>query len=87
MAFLSNFPRATFSILEASRLPIAGFYEETASESQSEISQQVVAGAATLEEISADEREINSVFNLAILEPRVELIELSSPETSPPDGS
>ncbi len=87
MAFLSNFPHATFSISEASRLPIAGFYEETDSESQSEISQQVVAGAATLEEISADEREINSVFNLAILEPRVELIELSSPETSPPDGS
>jgi hypothetical protein len=47
----------------------------------------VVASAITLEEISADEREISSVFNLALLEPRVELVELPSPETSNPDES
>jgi hypothetical protein len=47
----------------------------------------VVASAVTLEEISADEREISSIFNLALLEPRVELVELPSPEASNPDES
>jgi hypothetical protein len=47
----------------------------------------VVANAVTLEEISANEREISSVFNFALLEPRVELIELPSPEASHPDRS
>ncbi len=87
MAFLSNFPNTTFSISEASRLPITGLYEETASGSQLEISQQVAANAVTLEEISADEREISSVFNFALLKPRVELVELPSPETSNPNKS
>ena len=83
MALLSNFPNTTFSISEASRLPIC----EAAIESQSETSQQVVASAVTLEEISANEREISSVFNFALLEPRVELVELPSPEASNPDES
>jgi hypothetical protein len=87
MALLSNFPNTTFSISEASRLPTSGFFREAASESQPEMSQQVVANAVTLEEISADEREISSVFNFALLEPRVELIELPSPEASHPDRS
>jgi hypothetical protein len=87
MALLSNFPNTTFSISEASRLPISGSYGETASESHPEISQRVVASAVTLEEISSDEREISSVFNFALLEPRVELVELPSPEASNPDES
>jgi len=87
MALLSNFPNTTFSISEASRLPISGFYGEAASESHPETSQRVVASAVTLEEISADEREISSIFNLALLEPRVELVELPSPEASNPDES
>lgn len=80
MALLSNFPNTTFSISEASRLPIPGF-------SRSETSRQVVTSAVTLEEISADEREISSVFNFALLEPRIELVELPSPEVSNPDES
>jgi hypothetical protein len=47
----------------------------------------VVTSAVTLEEISADEREISSVFNFALLEPRIELVELPSPEVSNPDES
>jgi len=80
MALLSNFPNTTFSISEASRLPISGF-------SQPETSRQVVTSAVTLEEISTDEREISSVFNFALLEPRIELVELPSPEVSNPDES
>jgi hypothetical protein len=87
MALLSNFPNTTFSISEASRLPISGSYGEAASESHPETSQRVVASAVTLEEISSDEREISSVFNFALLEPRVELVELPSPEASNPDES
>jgi hypothetical protein len=87
MALLSNFPNATFSISEASRLPISGSYGEAASESHPETFQRVVASAVTLEEISADEREISSVFNFALLEPRVELVELPLPEASNPDES
>jgi len=80
MALLSNFPNTTFSISEASRLPISGF-------SRPETSRQVVTSAVTLEEISADEREISSVFNFALLEPRIELVELPSPEVSNSDES
>ena len=80
MALLSNFPNTTFSISEASRLSVSGF-------SQPETSRQVVTSAVTLEEISTDEREISSVFNFALLEPRIELVELPSPEVSNPDES
>jgi hypothetical protein len=76
LAFLSNFPNTTFSMSEASRLPIPPHFE---------ISHPVEVKTTTLQDNSDDERGISSIINPALLEPRVELVELSSPASSSDD--
>jgi hypothetical protein len=80
LAFLSNFPNTTFSMSEASRLPIP---EEVLTPHRFEISHQV--DTTTLQNNPDSEREISSVINPALLEPRVELVELPSPTSSSDD--
>jgi hypothetical protein len=82
LAFLSNFPNTTFSVSEASRLPIS---EEIYTPRRFEISHQVEVDTTTLRGNSDDERGISSVINPALLEPRVELVELPSPTSSSDD--
>ena len=82
LAFLSNFPNATFSMSEASRLPI---FEEVSTPHQFEISHHVEVDTTTLQTNPDGEREINSVINPALLEPRIELVELPSPTSSSDD--
>jgi len=82
MAFLSNYPNATFSTSETPRLLPSTSRSEVVYVSLSGISQQVVSSAVTLQEIPSDEREIDFIFNPALLTPRVELVEISSPEAS-----
>jgi hypothetical protein len=81
LAFLSNFPNSTFSMSEASRLPIS---EEVPTLHRFEISHQVEVDTTSLQNDSNTEREISSVINPALLEPKIELVELPSP-TSPSD--
>jgi len=80
LAFLSNFPNTTFSMSEASRLSIS---EEVFTPPRFEISHQV--DTTTLQNNPDSEREISSVINPALLEPRVELVELPSPTSSSDD--
>ncbi len=82
LAFLSNFPNTTFSMSEASRLPIS---EEVFTPHRFEISHQVEVDTTTLQNNPDSEREISSVINPALLEPRVELVELPSPTSSSDD--
>ncbi len=82
LAFLSNFPNTTFSMSEASRLPIS---EEVFTPHRFEISHQVKVDTTTLQNNPDSEREISSVINPALLEPRVELVELPSPTSSSDD--
>ena len=82
LAFLSNFPNTTFSMSEASRLPI---FEEVFTPQRFEISRQVEVDTTTLQNNPDGEREISSIINPALLEPRVELVELPSPTSSSDD--
>ncbi len=82
LAFLSNFPNTTFSMSEASRFPIP---EEVFTPHRFEISHQVEVDTTTLQNNPDSEREISSVINPALLEPRVELVELPSPTSSSDD--
>ena len=82
LAFLSNFPNTTFSMSEASRLPI---FEEVFTPQRFEISRQVEVDTTTLQNNPDGEREINSIINPALLEPRIELVELPSPTSSSDD--
>ena len=82
LAFLSNFPNTTFSMSEASRLPI---FEEVPTPHRFEISHQVEVDTTTLQNNPDGEREINSIINPALLEPRIELVELPSPTSSSDD--
>ena len=82
LAFLSNFPNTTFSMSEASRLPI---FEEVPTPHRFEISHQVEVDTTTSQNNPNSEREISSVINPALLEPRVELVELPSPTSSSDD--
>jgi hypothetical protein len=82
LAFLSNFPNTTFSMSEASRLPI---FEEVLTPHRFEISHQVEVDTTTLQNNPDNEREISSIINPALLEPRVELVELPSPTSSSDD--
>ncbi len=82
LAFLSNFPNTTFSMSEASRLPIS---EEIHTPHGFEISHQVEVDTTNLRNNSDNEREISSVINSALLEPRVELVELPSLTSSSDD--
>ena len=82
LAFLSNFPNTTFSMSEASRLPL---FEEVFTPHRFEISHQVEVDTTTLQNNPDGEREISSVINPALLEPRVELVELPSPTSSSDD--
>jgi len=82
LAFLSNFPNTTFSMSEASRLPIS---EEIHTPHRFEISHQVEVDTTNLRSNSDNEREISSVINPALLEPRVELVELPSLTSSSDD--
>lgn len=82
LAFLSNFPNTTFSMSEASRLPI---FEEVPTPHRFEISHHVEVDTTTLQTNPDGEREINSVINPALLEPRIELVELPSPTSSSDD--
>jgi len=82
LAFLSNFPNTTFSMPEASRLPI---FEEVPTPHRFEISHQVEVDTTTLQNNPDGEREINSIINPALLEPRIELVELPSPTSSSDD--
>ena len=82
LAFLSNFPNTTFSMSEASRLPI---FEEVFTPHRFEISHQVEVDTTTLQNNPDGEREINSIINPALLEPRIELVELPSPTSSSDD--
>ncbi len=82
LAFLSNFPNTTFSMSEASRLPIS---EEVHTPHRFEISRQVEVDTTNLRNNSDSEHEISSVINPALLEPRVELVELPSPTSSSDD--
>ena len=82
LAFLSNFPNATFSMSEASRLPIS---EEVFTPHRFEISHQVEVDTTSSQNNPDSEREISSVINPALLEPRIELVELPSPTSSSDD--
>lgn len=82
LAFLSNFPSATFSMSEASRLPIS---EEVFTPHRLEISHQVEVDTTSSQNNPDIEREISSVINPALLEPRIELVELPSPTSSSDD--
>ena len=82
LAFLSNFPNTTFSMSEASRLPI---FEEVPTPHRFEISHHVEVDTTTLQNNPDGEREINSIINPALLEPRIELVELPSPTSSSDD--
>ncbi len=82
LAFLSNFPNATFSMSEASILPVS---EEVCVPHRFGVSHQVEVDTTTLRDNSDDERGISSVINSALLEPRVELVELPSPTSSSDD--
>jgi hypothetical protein len=67
---------------EASRLPI---FEEVSTPHRFEISHHVEVDTTTLQTNPDGEREINSVINPALLEPRIELVELPSPTSSSDD--
>jgi hypothetical protein len=67
---------------EASRLPI---FEEVFTPHRFETSRQVEVDTTTLQNNPDGEREINSIINPALLEPRVELVELPSPTSSSDD--
>jgi len=67
---------------EASRLPIP---EEIHTPHRFEISHQVEVDTTNLRNNSDNEHEISSVINPALLEPRVELVELPSPTSSSDD--
>ncbi len=82
LAFLSNFPNTTFSVSEASRLPIS---EGVFTPHRFETSHQVEVDTTTLQNNPDSERDISSVINPALLEPRVELVELPSPTSSSDD--
>jgi hypothetical protein len=82
LAFLSNFPSTTFSMSEASRLPIS---EEVFAPHRFEISHQAEVDTTSSQNNPDSEREISSVINPALLEPRIELVELPSPTSSSDD--
>ena len=82
LAFLSNFPNTTFSMSEASRLPIS---DEAFTPHRFEISHQAEVDTTSLQNNPDSEREISSVINPALLEPRIELVELPSPTSSSDD--
>ena len=82
LAFLSNFPNTTFSMSEASKLPIS---EEVFVPHRFEISRQAEVDTASSQSNPDSEREISSVINPALLEPRIELVELPSPTSSSDD--
>lgn len=82
LAFLSNFPNTTFSMSEASRLPIS---DEVFTPHRFEISHQAEVDTTSSQNNPDSEREISSVINPALLEPRIELVELPSPTSSSDD--
>jgi hypothetical protein len=82
LAFLSNFPSTTFSMSEASRLPIS---EEGFAPHRFGIPHQVEVDTTSSQNNPDSEREISSVINPALLEPRIELVELPSPTSSSDD--
>jgi len=82
LAFLSNFPNTTFSMSEASKLPIS---EEVPAPHRFEISRQAEVDTTSSQSNPDSEREISSVINPALLEPRIELVELPSPTSSSDD--